>query len=85
MCERKLHLFLPKQKNLFQRLFCCRSQNLYKKNLYAEAIRDASSRADNENVTPTSNKFQVTILMWSGKGSRKDQSVLGIHWRLSIK
>lgn len=85
MCERKQHLFLPKQNNLFQLLFYCRSQNLYKKNLYAEAIRDASSRADNENVTPTSNKSRVTILMWSGEGSRKDQRVLGIHLRLSIK
>ncbi|XP_068259540.1 pro-epidermal growth factor isoform X2 [Nyctibius grandis] len=36
--------------------YCHRSQNLYKKNLYAEAIRDGSSGADSENVTPTSNK-----------------------------
>lgn len=85
MCERKQHLFFPKQNNLFQLLFCCRSPNLYRKNLYAEAIREASSRADNENVTATSNKSQVTILMWSGEGSRKDQRVLGIHLRLSIK
>ncbi|XP_065490993.1 pro-epidermal growth factor isoform X8 [Caloenas nicobarica] len=42
---------------------CChRSQNLYKKNLYAEAIRDASSRADNENVTPTSNKSRFAVV-----------------------
>ncbi|KAM6071567.1 pro-epidermal growth factor isoform 2-T2 [Theristicus caerulescens] len=42
--------------------YCHRSQNLYKKNLYAEAIRDASSRADNENVTPTSNKSQFVVV-----------------------
>ncbi|KAM6267572.1 pro-epidermal growth factor isoform 2-T2 [Spheniscus humboldti] len=42
--------------------YCHRSQNLYKKNLYAEAIRDASSRADNENVTPTSNKSRFAVV-----------------------
>ncbi|XP_029878402.1 pro-epidermal growth factor isoform X4 [Aquila chrysaetos chrysaetos] len=42
--------------------YCHRSQNLYKKNLYAEAIRDASSRADNENVTPTSNKSRFAVI-----------------------
>lgn len=85
MCEGKQHLFFPKQKNFFQLLFRCRSQNLYKKNLYAEVVRDASSRADNENGTPTSSESRVTILMRSGEGSRKDQRVLGIHLRLSIK
>jgi len=85
MRERKQHLLLPKQNNLFQLLFCCRSQNLYKKNLCAEVVRDTSSHTDNENVTPTGNKSRVTILMWSGEGSRKDQRVLGIHLRLSIK
>ncbi|NXC12608.1 EGF factor, partial [Corythaeola cristata] len=49
-------------KIMFQLLFCCRSQNLYKKNLYAEAIREASSRADNENVTPTSNKSRFAVV-----------------------
>ncbi|KAF1483604.1 Pro-epidermal growth factor, partial [Pygoscelis antarcticus] len=42
--------------------YCHRYQNLYKKNLYAEAIRDASSRADNENVTPTSNKSRFAVV-----------------------
>ncbi|NXO55367.1 EGF factor, partial [Aramus guarauna] len=42
--------------------YCHRSQNLYKKNLYAEAIRDASSPADNENMTPTSNKSQLAVV-----------------------
>ncbi|XP_053922284.1 pro-epidermal growth factor isoform X1 [Cuculus canorus] len=41
---------------------CHRSQNFYKKNLYAEAIRDASSHTDNENVTPTSNKSRFVIV-----------------------
>ncbi|NXI92150.1 EGF factor, partial [Psophia crepitans] len=42
---------------------CChRSQNLYKKNLYAEAIRDASSPVDNENVTPTGNKSRFAVV-----------------------
>lgn len=85
MMWKQQHLFLSKQNNLLQLLFCCRSQNLYKKNLCAEAIRAASSRADNESVTPTGNKSLVTILMWSGEGIRKDQRVLGIHLRLSIK
>ncbi|XP_075607562.1 pro-epidermal growth factor isoform X2 [Balearica regulorum gibbericeps] len=38
------------------------SQNLYKKNLYAEAIGDASSPTDNENVTPTSNKSRLVVV-----------------------
>ncbi|KAF1541505.1 Pro-epidermal growth factor, partial [Eudyptes schlegeli] len=42
--------------------YCHRYQNLYKKNLCAEAIRDASSRADNENVTPTSNKSRFAVV-----------------------
>ncbi|GAB0188982.1 pro-epidermal growth factor [Grus japonensis] len=42
--------------------YCHRSQNLYKENLYAEAIGDASSPADNENVTPTSNKSQLAVV-----------------------
>ncbi|XP_026703808.1 pro-epidermal growth factor isoform X2 [Athene cunicularia] len=42
--------------------YCHRSQNLYKKNLYAEAIRDASSNADNENMTPTSNKSRFAVV-----------------------
>ncbi|XP_067993545.1 pro-epidermal growth factor isoform X1 [Melanerpes formicivorus] len=42
----------------FLAAYCHRSQSVYKKNLYAEAIRDASSCADNENVTPTSYKSQ---------------------------
>ncbi|XP_061334549.1 pro-epidermal growth factor isoform X1 [Pezoporus flaviventris] len=42
--------------------YCYRSQNLYRKNLYAEAIREASSRADNENVTPTSNKSRFAVV-----------------------
>ncbi|KAK2519884.1 Egf [Columba guinea] len=46
----------------FLAAYCHRSQNLYKKNLYAEAIRDASSRADNENVTPTSNKSRFAVV-----------------------
>uniref|UniRef100_A0A8C8RRU4 Pro-epidermal growth factor n=1 Tax=Pelusios castaneus TaxID=367368 RepID=A0A8C8RRU4_9SAUR len=65
-----------------------RSQNIYKKNSYAEAIRDVCSGGSNtesENVTPTSSKPRVTILIWSGEGSRKDQRALGIHLRLSIK
>ncbi|NXM35088.1 EGF factor, partial [Oxyruncus cristatus] len=46
----------------FLAAYCHRSQNLYKKNLYAEAIRDASSRADSENVTPTSNKSLFAVV-----------------------
>ncbi|NWY60779.1 EGF factor, partial [Chionis minor] len=42
--------------------YCHRSQNLYKKNLYAEVVRDASSRADNENVTPTSSKSRFAVV-----------------------
>ncbi|OXB84838.1 UNVERIFIED_CONTAM: hypothetical protein H355_015960 [Colinus virginianus] len=42
--------------------YCSRSQNFYKKNRYAEAIRDASSRTDNENVTPTCNKSQFAVV-----------------------
>ncbi|XP_062430858.1 pro-epidermal growth factor [Rhea pennata] len=42
--------------------YCYRSQNFYKKNLYAEAIRDGSSRADNENVTPTCNKPRFAVV-----------------------
>ncbi|NWR72546.1 EGF factor, partial [Centropus unirufus] len=41
---------------------CHRYQSLYKKNLYAEVIRDASSHTDNENVTPTSNKSRFVIV-----------------------
>ncbi|NXG64577.1 EGF factor, partial [Hemiprocne comata] len=43
-------------------VYCHRSQNLYKKNLYAEAVGDASSRADKENVTPTSNKSRFAVV-----------------------
>ncbi|XP_019355690.1 pro-epidermal growth factor isoform X1 [Alligator mississippiensis] len=55
--------------------YCYRSQNFYKKNLYAEAIRDASSSnssADSENVTPTSNKPRlITVTACNGyKGAR---------------
>ncbi|XP_009067760.1 PREDICTED: pro-epidermal growth factor-like, partial [Acanthisitta chloris] len=46
----------------FLAAYCHRSQNLYKKNLYAEAIRDDSSRADSENMTPTSNKSQFAVV-----------------------
>ncbi|KAI6069876.1 Epidermal growth factor [Aix galericulata] len=42
--------------------YCSRSQNLYKKNLYAEAIRDASSHTDNENVTLTCNKSRFAVV-----------------------
>ncbi|NXN33365.1 EGF factor, partial [Nycticryphes semicollaris] len=42
--------------------YCYRYQNLYKKNLYAEVVRDASSCADNENVTPTSSKSQFSVV-----------------------
>ncbi|NXX80875.1 EGF factor, partial [Urocolius indicus] len=42
--------------------YCHRYQNLYKKNLYVEAIQYASSRADNENVTPTSNKSRIAFV-----------------------
>ncbi|NXK52707.1 EGF factor, partial [Chauna torquata] len=42
--------------------YCSRYQNFYKKNLYAEAIRDASSHSDNENVTPTCNKSQFAVV-----------------------
>ncbi|NXP02498.1 EGF factor, partial [Thinocorus orbignyianus] len=42
--------------------YCHRYQNLYKKNLYAEVVRDASSRADNENVTPTSSKSRFAVV-----------------------
>ncbi|NXC51289.1 EGF factor, partial [Penelope pileata] len=42
--------------------YCYRSQSFYKKNLYAEAIRDASSRADSENVTPTCNKSRFAVV-----------------------
>uniref|UniRef100_A0A8C4V3W9 Pro-epidermal growth factor n=1 Tax=Falco tinnunculus TaxID=100819 RepID=A0A8C4V3W9_FALTI len=45
----------------FLAAYCHRSQNLYKKNLYAEAIRDDSSHTD-ENVTPTSNKSQFVVV-----------------------
>ncbi|XP_051474972.1 pro-epidermal growth factor isoform X2 [Apus apus] len=43
-------------------IYCHRSQSLYKKSLYAEAIRDGSSRADKENATPTSNKSQLVVV-----------------------
>uniref|UniRef100_A0A8C6ISX6 Pro-epidermal growth factor n=1 Tax=Melopsittacus undulatus TaxID=13146 RepID=A0A8C6ISX6_MELUD len=46
----------------FLAAYCHRSQNLYRKNLYAEAIREASSRADNENVTATSNKSRFAVV-----------------------
>ncbi|KAM9381860.1 pro-epidermal growth factor [Phaethornis superciliosus] len=42
--------------------YCHRSQNLYKKNLYAEVVGDGSSRADSENVTPTSNKSRFAVV-----------------------
>lgn len=42
--------------------YCSRSQNFYKKNRYAEAIRDASSHTDNENVTPTCNKSRFAVV-----------------------
>ncbi|KAM6301245.1 pro-epidermal growth factor [Aegotheles albertisi] len=50
----------------FLAAYCHRSQNLYKKNLYAEAVRDASSCADNENVTPTSNKSRFAVKECNG-------------------
>ncbi|KFU94504.1 Pro-epidermal growth factor [Chaetura pelagica] len=43
-------------------IYCHRSQSLYKKSLYAEVIRDGSSRADKENATPTSNKSQLVVV-----------------------
>ncbi|KAM9026597.1 pro-epidermal growth factor isoform 1-T1 [Ara ararauna] len=46
----------------FLAVYCHRSQNLYRKNLYAEAIREASSRADNENVTATTNKSRFAVV-----------------------
>ncbi|NXD62642.1 EGF factor, partial [Eolophus roseicapillus] len=46
----------------FLAAYCHRYRNLYKKNLYAEAIREASSRADNENVTATSNKSRFAVV-----------------------
>ncbi|OXB68169.1 hypothetical protein ASZ78_012267, partial [Callipepla squamata] len=42
--------------------YCSRSQYFYKKNRYAEAIRDASSHTDNENVTPTCNKSRFAVV-----------------------
>ncbi|XP_015717481.1 pro-epidermal growth factor isoform X2 [Coturnix japonica] len=42
--------------------YCSRRQNFYKKNRFAEGIRDASSRTDNENVTPTCNKSQFVVV-----------------------
>ncbi|XP_031452805.1 pro-epidermal growth factor [Phasianus colchicus] len=42
--------------------YCSRSQNFYKKNRNAEAIRDASSCTDNENVTPTCNKSRFAVV-----------------------
>uniref|UniRef100_A0A803XP43 Pro-epidermal growth factor n=1 Tax=Meleagris gallopavo TaxID=9103 RepID=A0A803XP43_MELGA len=42
--------------------YCSRSKNFCKKNRYAEAIRDASSRTDNENVTPTCNKSRFVVV-----------------------
>ncbi|NWI93532.1 EGF factor, partial [Pitta sordida] len=46
----------------FMAAYCHRSQNLYKNHLYTEAMRDASSRAGNENLTPTSNKSLFAIV-----------------------
>ncbi|NXN18751.1 EGF factor, partial [Indicator maculatus] len=46
----------------FLAAYCHRYQNVYKKNLYAEAIRDASSCTDNQNVTPTSYKSQFAVV-----------------------
>ncbi|NXF04192.1 EGF factor, partial [Smithornis capensis] len=46
----------------FLAAYCHRYQNLYKNRLYAEAIRDASSRSDNENLTPTSNKSLFAVV-----------------------
>ncbi|XP_061211196.1 pro-epidermal growth factor isoform X4 [Neopsephotus bourkii] len=46
----------------FLAAYCHRSQNLSRKNLYAEAIREASSHADNENVTATSNKSRFAVV-----------------------
>ncbi|XP_074849534.1 pro-epidermal growth factor isoform X3 [Carettochelys insculpta] len=44
--------------------YCCRSQNFYKKNPYAEAIRNSSSSsADSENVTPTCNKPRFVVVL----------------------
>ncbi|KAL2304938.1 hypothetical protein Nmel_006898 [Mimus melanotis] len=54
---------------------CChRSQNLYKKNLCAEAIRAASSRADNESVTPTGNKSLFAVFK-EGNSSLETKAV----------
>uniref|UniRef100_A0A8D2MCT6 Pro-epidermal growth factor n=1 Tax=Zonotrichia albicollis TaxID=44394 RepID=A0A8D2MCT6_ZONAL len=55
-------------------LFCCRSQNLYKKNLCAEAIRAASSRADNESVTPTGNNSLFAVFK-EGNSSLETKAV----------
>ncbi|NXH20184.1 EGF factor, partial [Bucco capensis] len=46
--------------------YCHRSHNLHKKNLSAEAVRDANSHADKENVTPTSIKSQVVVVKECG-------------------
>ncbi|XP_063192732.1 pro-epidermal growth factor isoform X2 [Chroicocephalus ridibundus] len=54
--------------------YCHRSQNLYKKNLYAEVVRDASSRADNENVTPTSSKSRFAVVK-EGNSSLETKAV----------
>ncbi|CAM4559537.1 unnamed protein product [Caretta caretta] len=54
--------------------YCYRSQNFYKKNPYAEAIRNASSSADSENVTPTSNKPRFIVVM-ARNGHRERRAV----------
>ncbi|KAM6361371.1 pro-epidermal growth factor [Alca torda] len=54
--------------------YCHRSQNSYKKNLYAEVVRDASSRADNENVTPTSSKSRFAVVK-EGNSSPETKAV----------
>ncbi|KAF2980820.1 hypothetical protein EK904_011105, partial [Melospiza melodia maxima] len=51
-----------------------RSQNLYKKNLCAEAIRAASSRADNESVTPTGNNSLFAVFK-EGNSSLETKAV----------
>ncbi|NXV13847.1 EGF factor, partial [Cepphus grylle] len=54
--------------------YCHRYQNSYKKNLYAEVVRDASSRADNENVTPTSSKSRFAVVK-EGNSSPETKAV----------
>ncbi|NXN99683.1 EGF factor, partial [Rhinopomastus cyanomelas] len=58
----------------FLTAYCHRNHSLYKKNLCAEAIRDASSCADGANVTPTSSQSQFAAVK-DGSGSPETKAL----------